>query len=206
MQNNKNKFNDAHLRNIKNKFEEKTGVQLERKTSKIKLDFRKPVIIIALIVCFTMIISAAVIISNQQKYIPFKGFVDMGEYEVFYTPEILKLGNTAVVETVTRVKYGKTNELSIIITDTLDSNLKIITEKHGEFKLTPVQNYNYSSYGTMGKFQFHDEGGYASYGYFIKDFPEINEFTLVSGDNSVEVKLAPSNPNDVLTAEDSGVT
>ena len=208
MKNNKNKFafNDAHLQNIERKFEEKTGVRLEQRPNRIQLNFRKPVIIIALMICFTMLVSATVVIINQMQYIPFKGFVENGEYEIYYTPEILKLGNTATVETVTRIKDGKTSDLSIIITDTLDPNIKIITEKHGEFDLTPVIDYRYSSFGTLGQFQFHNEGGYSSYGYFIKDFPEINEFTLVSGNESIEIKLVPSSPNDVLTAEDSGVS
>ena len=159
----------------------------------------------ALMFSLTMIVSAVAVL-YQIQYIPSQGFVENGEYEVYYTPEILTLGNYATVETVTRVKKGDTSELSIIITDTLDKNLKIITENHGEFNLTPTIDYHYSSFGTMGKFQFSNEGGYSSYGYFIKDFPEINEFTLVNGNELAEVKLAPSNPDDVLTAEDSGVS
>lgn len=58
----------------------------------------------------------------------------------------------------------------------------------------------------MGKYQFTNEIGYSSYGYYIENFPEINEFTLVNGSESTEVKLTASNSGDVLTAEDSGIS
>ena len=173
--------------------------------SKFRLILGKPAAAVMLMMCFIMLASAAAVIIYQTQYIPGKGFVE-GDYEIYYTPEILKFDNLATVETVTRVKNGKSSELSIIITDMLDKNIKIITEKHGEFELIPAVDYNYSSFGTMGAYQFNDEGAYSSYGYFIKDFPDINEFTLVNNGESTEVKLVKSNSNGVLTAEDSGVT
>jgi len=204
---NKFAFTGEHLQNIKNKFEEKTGVRPNRKPSRIQLSLRRPAVAIALMACLTMLVSAAAVaVIYKVQYVPHEGFVEGGEYEIYYTPKILKLGDTAVVETITRVKKGGTSELSIIITDTLDQNIKIKTEKHGEFELTPARDYMYSSFGTLGKYQFHNEGGYSSYGYFVKDFPEINEFTLVSGGESAEVGLLPSNPDDVLTAEGFGVS
>jgi hypothetical protein len=176
-----------------------------QKTDKVRLILWKPAAIIALMICFVMLASATAVIIYQTQYIPSKGFVE-GDYEIYYAPEVLKFENLATVETITRVKDGKSSELSIIITDMLDKNIKITTEKHGEFNLTPVQDYNYSSYGTLGKFQFNNEGDYSSYGYFIENFPDVNEFTLVNNGESIEVNLVKSNSNDVLTAEDSGVT
>jgi hypothetical protein len=175
-----------------------------QKTSKVRLIFGKPAAVIALMLCFVMLVSATAIIIYQTQYIPGKGFVE-GDYEIYHTPEILTFDSLATIETITRVKDGKSSELSIIITDALDKNIKIITKNHGEFNLAPAVDYNYSSFGTMGKFQFDNEGGYSSYGYFIKDFPDINEFTVVSNGESAEVKLVPGNPDAVLAAEDSGV-
>ena len=63
-----------------------------QKTGQSRLILRKPAVIVALIVCFTMLVSAAAAI-YQMQYIPFKGFVAGGEYEVYYTPEILKFDN-----------------------------------------------------------------------------------------------------------------
>jgi len=215
MRNNKNKivFNDKHLQNIKRKIEEKTGVQFNQNNENENEMFkpvrilRKPAAIIALMICFVMLASAAAAVIYQTQYIPLKGFVESGEgeYEVYCTPEILKLGKNATVETVTRVKDGKTSNLSIIITDTLEQNIKIITEKHGEFNLTSVIDYRYSSFGTMTAYSFEKDGGYTSYGYYIQNFPDINEFTLVSGNQSIEVKLVPSNSGGVVITENSGV-
>ena len=197
--------NEETENEILNIIKQKQNAEIKNKTSGMKCIFYKPAAVIAIMVCLAIAVSAAAVMINLQ-YVPFKGFVENGDYEIYYTPEILKLGQYATAETVTRVKNGKTSELSIIITDTLDPDITIITEKHGEFNLQPAIDYNYSSFGTMGQFQFTNEGGYSSYGYFINDFPEINEFTLVSGGESTEVKLAPSNPGDVLTAYDSGVS
>jgi hypothetical protein len=209
MENNEFIFNNKNLQNIKRKIEVKTGVQLnqnnENEAFKPVRILRKPASIIALMICFVMLASAAVAVIYQTQYIPGIGFVE-GDYEIYYTPEILTFDNKATVETITRVKEGKSSELSIIITDMLHQNIKIITEKHGEFNLTPVIDYRYSSFGTLNKYSFDNEGGYSSYGFFIKNFPDINEFTLVNNGESVDVKLVPSNPEAVLIAEDSGIS
>ena len=169
-----------------------------------RMIWRRPAAVVAIIACFAMVISAAAIMLRQQ-YIPSLGFVESEGYEIYYTPEILQLGEYATVETVMRVKDGKKSELSIIVTDMLDANLKITTENHGEFELIPKIDYGYSSLGTLGKFQFYNEGDYSSYGYLVENFPEINEFTLVCGEKSVQVQLVPNDSNEVLTAENSGV-
>ena len=179
--------------------------KISNKTNKLRFILVKPAAIIALMICFVMLASATAVIIYQTQYIPGKGFVE-GDYEVYYTPEILKFKNQATVETITRVKNGKSSELSIIITDTLDKNIKIITPKNGEFELIPTVDYNYSSFGTLGKYQFNNEGGYSSYGYCIKDFPDINEFILVNNGEEIDINLVKSNSDDVLTADDSGIT
>ena len=85
----------------------------ESNKNKIRWIVRKPAAIIALMVCFTMLVSATVMI-YQTQYVPGKGFIDGGEYEVYYTPEIIAFKNQATIETITRVKSGNTSELSII--------------------------------------------------------------------------------------------
>ena len=179
--------------------------QAINKTSRPRRILYKPAAVIAAMLCLVMAVSATALIINRQ-YVPFMGFVEDGGYEIYYTPEILKLGQHATIETVTRVKDNGISELSIIITDTLEQNIKIITEKHGEFDLIPINDYRYSSFGTMGKFQFDNAGDYSSYGYYVWDFPDINEFKIISGGESAEVKLASSDSGGVVIAEDSGVS
>lgn len=145
----------------------------------------------AVFMSLILVVSAAAVIYNntQPQYIPFKGFVENdGSYEVYYTPEVLSLGD-ARIETVTRTKAGDSHELSIIMTNLPDGNLKIITENHGEFDITPSVMY----------------GDY-NYAYYIQNFPDINKFVLSCGGYSTEVKLEPSNPDDVIIAEDSNAT
>ena len=148
---------------------------------------RRILIYAAVFISLIVVVSAAAIVYNNTRYIPLKGFVE-GDYEIYSIPEVLPLGK-ATIETVTRVKNGNINNLSIIILDLYNDNIKIITEKYGEFNISSGTQY-----------------GLNNYGYYIEDFPEINEFTIISGDKSTEVKLELRNPDDVIVVEDDNVT
>ena len=76
---NKFAFTGEHLQNIKNKFEEKTGVRPNRKPSRIQLNLRRPAVAIALMACLTMLVSAAAVaVIYSVQYVPHEGFVEGG--------------------------------------------------------------------------------------------------------------------------------
>ena len=148
---------------------------------------RRILIYAAVFVSLIVVVSAAAIVYNNTQYIPFRGFVE-GDYEIYATPEILPLGS-ATIETVMRAKNSESSELSIIILNMYEENIKIVTEDYGEFDAAPITIY----------------GSRSNNGYYIKDFPEINEFTIVNGNNSTEVKLELNDFQNVTVLDDFGV-
>ena len=172
------------------KIKQKTNESTQKTKRNLGVILRKPAVVIAMMICFTMIVSAVTIIYNR-VYIPFVGFVEEAGYEIYCTPETVKLGN-AVVETVVRAKKDGVNTLSVIITGMDDKNLKVVTENYGEFIAVIKKDY------------YHQNNRY-DLGFSIENFPEINEFTLINNGKSIDIKLEKSKLENMYVVENGEI-
>jgi len=156
---------------------------------------RRILIIAATFVCFTLIVSAAYLVPKYDfLYVEISGsFIDLDgnvtsiEIELdqlYVTPGVLNLNENTKVDSAMRTKFGgmlreNPGQLRVILTGVSDQDIKIITKEHGEFEPDDILQLDGSDYQ-----------------YLFIDFPEINEFILVNGDDSVEVVLEQLNSGD----------
>ena len=152
---------------------------------------RRIIIIAATFTCLVILVSAGLLYNPMYNYGAFSAsitdedgntvFVDVEIEEFYLAPQILYLNEKTKVDSVTRTKFVgdgiSENQLDIVLTDVTDTDIKIITKEHGEFEesfMFSLQRKN-------------------DYSYTFLEFPEINEFTIVNGENSVDVILEPYN-------------
>jgi hypothetical protein len=103
--------------------------------------------------------------------------------EFYITPKVLDINETTRVDSVNRAKFGNifdegvksmSGSLYVTLVGVTDpDSVKIITKDYGEFEPDLVFNKNWAK----------------SYSYQFYHFPEINEFTLVHGNDSIEIEL-----------------
>ena len=152
--------------------------------------FRRHVLVyVAVFISLVVVVSAAAVVYNMQ-YIPGKGFVEDGKYEVYATPEIIQFGD-AIIETVMRVQEGGKSELAIIITDRYD------TFSPNNYKKDLIVKTPDGKIYTVAKFDNPEpdpeDGTVQISSNFLRiifpDFPAINEFVISENGMSVNISL-----------------
>jgi len=167
---------------------------------KIKSVRRYVLVYAAVFISLAVLVSAAVVYGNMQ-YVPGKGFVEEGKYEVYATPEIIQFGD-AIIETVMRIQEGDKSELAIIITDNRNNfspdNYKkdlTVTTPDGQI-YTVAKCDNPEPEPKDGTVQISSN--------FLRiifpDFPAVNEFVISENGASVNISLI-ENGFDVETGD-----
>ena len=162
---------------IKNNIYE--NMQSFKPSVKYNFSFKRRILIYAAVfMSLVLIVSAAAIVYNNTQYVPFKGFVEGGDYEIYATPEIIEFGD-AIIETVMRIQEGEKSELVIILTS--------------EYYLTPEHIYKNLKVTTPdGKIYTIEDNGIMSSAVLrmkIPDFPAVNDFAISVSNISANISL-----------------
>jgi len=208
MQSNKNKFtfNETHLQNIKNKFEEKTGVQLNQnhesdvKFKSVKRFNLKFAIVVATFILITTAVAAAPFI-RELFFVPGVGLTSDETITAVSISEPIEITTDRGILTLkfmSKITRDGTNDLvfyiytnSVLNTNGLNAIININGEK---FEVRSLS-------GGGG-------GGWESfYQYVLSDFPDVTEFDFTIRGITTPISLTVQSNNFVaLSKENNGIT
>jgi len=152
---------------------------------------KRRVLIYAAVFALLAIVASAYILLPRYDYVVISGImedehgnkisIDVEIDELYIAPQVLILNENTKIDSVMLKKFGgelhenpASSQLSIVLIDASEPDLKIITENYGE--ITP-------------DFVWQQDEHRHDYSFTFFNFPNVTEFTIVNGGNSVDVIL-----------------